>query len=192
MKLVTLNESQGLEAGAVKVVDYDDFLPTLNVSLQDFYGQRVVTESDGFAQLFVTTDPLREYCGTDYGGNIGGGILEKFVDGVATFTGVDAFCIPGGVMFMGVTSTLAMTDTEIEVRFRPCVVGGKKCSTCSHYVILLLTRILFDSCAEFFAERVCSPCPEGTYSFTDPANVSSLSSGEKQNDWECVSFCEYE
>jgi hypothetical protein len=43
-----------------------------------------------------------------------------------------------------------------------------------HGLILLMSNVII---VEFFADRICSPCPDGTYSFTDPSTVLSLTTG---------------
>lgn len=58
-------------------------------------------------------------------GYIGGGIVSKFQRGVALFEEVDAFCAPGGVLFLNGTSELVTNSVVLKVTFRDCVMGGK-------------------------------------------------------------------
>lgn len=125
VKMVAFSAAQNEDTSAIEVVDYESYFPAVNVSLHDFYGQKVVTESEGFVQLSVPANSQRQDCGKDYYGNIGGGIVEGFVEGMATFAEMDAFCVPGGVMFINAISDLVLNNTEIEVRFRSCVIGGE-------------------------------------------------------------------
>ena len=113
------------DSNVIDIIDYEEFVSTITISLQDFYGQQVVTEYEGFAQLLVSSDSSRQSCGDEFLGNIGGSVLEKFISGIAKFSKVNAFCEPGGVMFMNATSDLNVYGVEIELRFRPCVVGGE-------------------------------------------------------------------
>lgn len=125
VKLVTLSHPVTNETNIVEIVDYDTYVPTMSLSLQDYYGQEVVIESDHFAQLTVATSLPQDCITKNFFGYIGGGIVEKFKNGVATFAEVDAFCAPEGVMHLNGISDLVMNSTVIELNFRPCVVGGK-------------------------------------------------------------------
>ena len=126
VKLGAFKEQESNNSYTIEIVDYEVSLPAIMLTLLDFYDQEVVIESEGFAQLSVPANASRQECGANYRGNIGGVIVEKFVNGTAVFAEVDAFCVPEGVMFLDATSDLALHSTDVELRFRPCVVGGKK------------------------------------------------------------------
>lgn len=130
VKLVASSAVKGDGTGTtvVEVVDYDGFMPTINVTLQDFYGQGIVTEHDLFTQLTVPSKSSSQDCGSGPSGNIGGGIIARFEGGVATFADVDAFCAPGGMMFINATTSMGVQPAEFQVLFRRCVIGGE-CST---------------------------------------------------------------
>lgn len=129
MKLVASSDAELRYDDTIAIVDYDNFIPSIILSLQDFYSQPVLTENEGFAQLTVPTD-FHQDCGTTFHGNIGGGIVEQFKEGVANFSEVDAFCRPGGALLLSGVSNLVLDSAEVELSFRPCAVGGE-CRTCA-------------------------------------------------------------
>ncbi len=119
-----MNDNAENKSNVIAITNYDQSVPTITLYLQDYYHQDVVTEVSGFAQLFVPDDALHD-CKTDgFSGYIGGGIVEKFDKGVATFKDVDALCAPGGVLFVSGTTERVTSGAIIELSFRPCVVGG--------------------------------------------------------------------
>ena len=78
-----------------------------------------------------------------------GDTTDSFANGIATFDSFQALCAPGHELHLAVISTnrdirpLAFTMT-----FHECLIG------------------------EYFADRVCLPCRNGTYSITDPSGLS--------------------
>jgi hypothetical protein len=110
----------------VEIVDFEAALPAFSLLLHDFYGQDVVTEESSFAQVLVSGDHLPHDCNAaDNSGYIGGGIVTKFNKGVALFADVDAFCAPGGVLYLNGTSDKVSNAAVLKLTFRPCVVGGE-------------------------------------------------------------------
>jgi hypothetical protein len=126
VKVAAFSEAQNNVSNVViEITDYEKHVPTITLTLKDFYDQDVVTESHGYAQLLVPNDKPQNCQTEDFYGYIGGGIVEQFKRGVAIFEEVDAFCAPEGVMYLYATSDLVLNSTVIELNFRPCVVGGE-------------------------------------------------------------------
>jgi hypothetical protein len=118
----------------IYITDYNSHVPSFTLSLKDYYGQKVVTEVLGSVQLFVPTD-LPNNC-QSFSGFIGGGIVQQFENGATNFASVEAYCAPGGTLFLNSSSDLISNNAVIELNFRSCVVGGKAISSkLSQYII---------------------------------------------------------
>ena len=118
----------------INISNYGDYVPVLYMTLDDYYKQVVASDSSSYGQLFVPID-INHDCKSSESGFIGGGTVRQFQRGVATFSDVDAYCFPGGMLYVnGSTADLMLTPVMIGLSFRHCVEGGK---------LLLLYCILF-------------------------------------------------
>lgn len=139
------------ESNEYSVVDYTTFSPEVVVYLVDYYDQVVKTESSSPVFASVLSDTSTCYKSSGY---VTGGFVERFHNGVANFTTLLAYCDPGYMMSVDLTSsitTMAVTSTlqtVFELSFRNCVTG------------------------EYFSDSICVLCETGTYSVTDPSMVS--------------------
>lgn len=132
------------------VTDYTAPVPPVVAHLIDYYDQIVRTESNAILVASVNSAEAFCYKSTGY---VTGGIIETSDGGVANFSALSAYCDPGYSMTVYLTalSDDATFQTSFELSFRECVTG------------------------EYWGDRTCIPCNEGTFSVTDPATVSSLS-----------------
>ena len=166
MKIVSHNVSYNASS-VIEVNDYEAHIPTITLTLQDYYGQDVVTESLGYAQLLVPNNSPQN-CQTDhFYGYIGGGIVEQFENGVATFKEVDAFCAPDGVMYLDGTSDLVLNTTVIELNFRSCVVGGEHRAVCLSVCRSLCLSVPLPLCLMclWIENNLCWTCADVVYFF---------------------------
>ena len=66
---------------------------------------------------------------------------------MATFSNLVPICAPGYTMDFIFSASIPSTDAVLRVYFRNCVVG------------------------EYYGDRICQSCANGTYSFVDPSNL---------------------
>ena len=116
------NQSNGSQ---IEIVNYDEFIPAITVSLHDYYGYVVPTNSTSFVQLLVPTNVQHNCMLEDLSGFIGGTIVKELSSGFAVFDMVDAFCAPGGVLYVSATFEEVAEDATIQLNFRSCVTGGE-------------------------------------------------------------------
>lgn len=69
------------------------------------------------------------------------------MQGVATFLNLQPNCAPGFSMEVTVAANMPTTQAVLNLDFRECEKG------------------------EFYGERICQPCANGSYSFTDPTGM---------------------
>ena len=77
-----------------------------------------------------------------------GDVFQSFVNGEVVFDQMQALCAPGHNMDIAVISgNRDISPLVINMEFRHCETG------------------------EFYADRMCSPCRNGTFSITDPTGL---------------------
>lgn len=76
-----------------------------------------------------------------------GDVIQRVVNGVATFVDLIPNCAPGFYMDVTFTASISTTQADLRIIFRECVTG------------------------EYYGERVCQPCANGSYSFKDPSGL---------------------
>ena len=130
------------------IIDYSAFAPEVDVTLEDVYNQTVATDSN----TFVTVDiPLAQVATCDEApGFVSGTTTIAFVNGTASFTSLEPLCAPNHSLGLSASALLTSvtSETAFQFDFRACVQG------------------------EYYEERICNPCKEGTFSFTDPHDVA--------------------
>lgn len=133
------------EENTYAVIDYDAYVPAIDVYLVDYYGQIVRIESSGAATASVLTTTK---C---YDGSVGyvtGGYIAPIQSGTVQFNELGAFCDPGYSMRVNITSSVDSIEvTSFTLNFRPCQRG------------------------EYYQDNICRHCESGTYSLTDPTDV---------------------
>ena len=130
------------------VVDYFVFAPEVGVTLKDIYDQTVSTDSTTFATVGIASSQSAS-CDDDVG-FLSGSTTVSFVNGTASFSSLEPLCAPNHSLGLAVTavSDTVSDDTAFTYGFRACIRG------------------------EYYQERICNPCEEGTYSFTDPGGLA--------------------
>jgi hypothetical protein len=118
------NESTG-SLLVIKITDYEVGVPPFSLELHDYYGQTVVTEDSSFAQMLVPLNMQHDCKGNS--GYIGGTIVSRFLNGEALFSNMEAFCAPGGELWLNGTSDLVSGYARLKLEFRSCEVGGNGC-----------------------------------------------------------------
>jgi hypothetical protein len=128
------------------IVDYSAFAPLVGVTLEDVYGQAVVTDSTTTATVFVP--PSESNSCADEPGFLSGSMTVSFMNGTAIFSALEPLCAPNHSMGLAVTALLdsVANETAIEFDFRACSRG------------------------EYYGERICNACENGSYSFADPGD----------------------
>ena len=146
-RYMTLHDNQNV----FDIVDYDQSAPPLTVYLVDYYEQVVTTDDDVSVSVQVTyPDSLDCY---DSPGFISGSIYSIFVKGVAVFDSLEPVCAPNYTLPINVSASVGYVEDDVLVYydFRPCVRG------------------------EYYADRICHSCENGTYSLADPGTEYELS-----------------
>ena len=146
-RYMTLHDNQNV----FDIVDYDQSAPPLTVYLVDYYEQVVTTDDDVSVSVQVTyPDSLDCY---DSPGFISGSIYSIFVKGVAVFDSLEPVCAPNHTLSINVSASVGYVEDDVLVYydFRPCVRG------------------------EYYADRICHSCENGTYSLADPGTEYELS-----------------
>lgn len=137
------------------VVDFDNVAPEVEVILQDFYDQVLVTDSTTLAIVSVAASSGPCYLAP---GIVTGTTTETFFNGSTTFDFLQPLCAPNYTLGLTVTtsSNSVSGDTTFEYAFRACVRG------------------------EYYGEFICNPCEDGTFSFMDPVGraLSELSKSD--------------
>lgn len=143
------------ESNVYNITDYTQPVPVVIAYLHDYYGQTVQTQSSSLLAASVLS-AVQCYQSVGY---LTGGYVEQFRAGVASFEDLLAYCDPGYAMPIDLTTTIAGRTLTVSfvLKFRECVTG------------------------EYVGDSVCSKCPDGTFSVTNPATVSSLSELSQQN-----------
>ena len=130
------------------VSDYHSFAPPVSVRLEDIYNQVLITDS---STLVTTVVPPSEDDSCDGGpGFLSGTTTVSFQNGTATFKALQPLCAANHSLILAVTALLSTvsSDAVFEYNFRACTRG------------------------EYYEERICSSCENGTYSFTDPHGLA--------------------
>lgn len=120
------------------ITDYENPLPTLYITLVDYYGSTVLNENSGLSRAEVTSS----YCGkTD--GYLTGDTVDILNNGGAEFNYLDAHCVPTGNLTFRISTTVLLNEFPVDMRlsFRSCKRGEYYDNTGS-----------------------CVECPEGKYS----------------------------
>ena len=136
-----------LNTTTVNIFATSEYIPPLNVTLLDFYGQRVSTEST--STVFMSAVFVEGQCIDE--GYLTGGTSEIFDRGIAIFDNVEVFCQPDSHFNASLSSTSRDFDVQLPFRFflADCVMG------------------------EIRDGNLCVRCPIGFYSF-DPTATACL------------------
>jgi hypothetical protein len=128
------------------IVDYLAFAPIVGVTLDDVYGQTVLTDSTTTAA--VSVPPSESASCDEEPGFVSGSTTASFVNGTAVFSSLEPLCAPNHSMGLTVTalSDSVANESAFEFGFRACSRG------------------------EYYAERICNACENGSYSFADPGD----------------------
>ena len=127
------------------IVDYEAVAPLVGVTLEDVYDQTVVSDSFSLASVEV---PVSDNTACDNApGFLSGTTIITFENGTAAFTSLEPLCAPNHTLGLSVAAVIGSVsdNAAFQFNFRGCVRG------------------------EYYEERICNPCEEGTYSFADPA-----------------------
>ena len=147
------------------VTVYGDHLdPPPEYILQDFYGQRVL--SDHASVVSVTIDASR--CGSRFGEGLFKGEVGAYAhNGVGTLTGLIASCEPQGSMTVSATAHLRMNVKESDMDLTTDFDALFPVAT---------TTFTFRSCwdGETSETQDCVQCPVGSYSLTYEAGASCI------------------
>ena len=129
------------------IVNYEAFAPLVGVTLQDAYQQTVTTDSTALASVDIP--PSQDASCDNAPGFVSGSTTVTFLNGTATFSALEPLCAPNHSLILSASASLATVadNTNFEFDFRACLRG------------------------EYYEERICNPCEEGTYSFTDPIGL---------------------
>lgn len=129
------------------ITDYTAPVPSMEVSMLDYYDQVVTSES---AAVMVVSS-TGTVCSDGLSGYVTGGVVVQVEEGFANFSSMFAYCAPGFTLTLNVVCpSPTLLTAQVSFGFRACVRG------------------------EYYADRVCSECELGTYSLTDP-NTTTLS-----------------
>jgi hypothetical protein len=129
-----------------EITSYDNYISPVGVYVVDYYGQVVSTESSGFVAASVSETAK---CYENDLGYVTGGFNELVDSGLATFSSLAAYCDPGYNMTVNISSeSNDVESTFFALTFRSCVRG------------------------EYYQDRICISCENGTYSTTDPSTKS--------------------
>jgi hypothetical protein len=128
------------------IVDYLDFAPLVGVTLEDVYGQAVVTDSTTSANIAVSP-PESDSCNGEPG-LVFGSTTVSFLEGTAVFSALEPLCAPNYSMGLAVTavSDSVANGNSIQFDFRACSRG------------------------EYYGDSICNSCENGSYSFADPGD----------------------
>ena len=126
------------------IEDYEAFAPEVGVTLEDVYNQTVATDSTTLTTVDVPVT-INASC-YDGPGFVSGSTTLSLMNGTASFASLDPLCAPNHSLGLSATALLdtVSSDVTFEFVFRACTRG------------------------EYYEERICNPCPEGSYSFADP------------------------
>jgi len=131
---------------SIYVTDYTSVAPPVDVSIGDFYNATVRTESEAYVEVSSVGG---SNC-FDSTGFVTGDIIQRLRNGTATFASLLPQCAPGFYIDAVISANIPSTSALLRYYFRECEVG------------------------EFYGDRICQPCANGSYSFVDP-NGKSLS-----------------
>lgn len=140
-----------LNSSVVHIHATSAYIDPLNVTLLDYYGHRVYTDSETtvyMTAVFVEGQCLRA-------GYLTGGTSEIFVDGVAVFDSIQVNCQPDAYFNVSLAATSELFDIQRGFNFflEDCVLG------------------------EIRDEELCVKCPQGSYSF-DPTDTECVACPE--------------
>ena len=130
------------------IEDYTAYAPPVGVTLRDIYGQLVATDSS--SEATVSVPPTEGTSCDDEPGFVSGSTTSSVTNGTAVFAALEPLCAPNHSFVLAVSaqSATVFNDTAFEFDFRVCSRG------------------------EYYGERICNPCENGSYSFTDPGDVA--------------------
>ena len=133
------------------IVDYEQSAPPLTVYLVDYYAQVVTTSEDAVSVSAEVAYPDSPDC-YDSPGFISGSVYSIFIDGVAVFDSLEPVCAPNYTLAInvGAAAEYIQDDVLVYYDFRPCVRG------------------------EYYADRICHSCENGSYSLADPGTEYEL------------------
>ena len=136
------------DSDLIQVVDYGTFAPKVEVIMEDWYNQVVLTDSSTLVTVSVPTSEVASCYGQQ--GFISGTSTVAFSNGTASFLYLEPLCAPNHTLGLVATSSLSsiISFSAFEFGFRSCIRG------------------------EYYAERICNPCEAGTFSFVDPVERS--------------------
>ena len=129
------------------VTDYNSFSPEVGVLLKDYYDSTVVSDSTTLSTVEISdVENISCYNGPGF---LSGGTAETFVNGSVIFDSLEALCAPNHSLTLTIAAILQTISNDITFRydFRGCKRG------------------------EYYGDRICNPCREGTYSFTNSEDL---------------------
>ena len=127
---------------SIHVTDYGSPVPPIIISLRDFYNQTVLTDSYNYVEASISDESQVSCHGDD--GYLTGRYNVKLNAGVALFDFLEVACYPDHEVRVNFGSEYWVDATSVKYSFRPCERG------------------------EYFSDRECRMCPNGTYSFILP------------------------
>jgi hypothetical protein len=135
------------------VTDYSTSIDPIPIYLQDYYGQTVVTDSETVLQVSVSTEYSTYESCYDGAGYVSGGIFQSLEKGIANFSSLLCFCAPEYDIVLDATGRTteyaASVATSFGLTFRSCKRG------------------------EYYADKSCLICEEGSYSLEDDVPLSA-------------------
>jgi hypothetical protein len=145
-----------LDVYVYEITNYSTTTPPFTTHVVDFYGEVVRSESEVAVAAVV-------FDGGACDGYVTGDYLNKVTNGIANFSSLEVYCDPGFLMSVELTTLINGVPLRIpiELRFRECVTG------------------------EYYSDRICISCEEGTFSVTDPQNTSLSELTQQQVCREC-------
>jgi hypothetical protein len=136
-----------LNSSVVHIFATSAYIAPLNVTLLDYYENRVLTDSKTI--VYMSAVNVAGQCIET--GYLTGGTSEIFSRGVATFDSIEVHCQPNAYFNVSLAATSDSFDIRKDFNFflEDCVLG------------------------EIRDEELCTQCPQGFYSF-DPAATECL------------------
>jgi predicted outer membrane repeat protein len=133
-------------ASRINITTYGVPIPTLLVTLLDWYQQIVNTDSQTSLEVIVSS--ARTCNGLV--GYATGGLTEVLSNGVANFSSMQVYCAPGSSLSLTfqAVDNFQITGEIIVLQFRSCVRG------------------------EYYSAQECVACEVGTYSLSDNTGVA--------------------
>ena len=132
-----------LPSDVIQINAYSSYIAPLNVTLLDYYGQIVVTESK--TTVYMSAIHIEDQClGTGY---LTGGTSEIFSAGIAIYDNVEVHCQPNAYFNVSLQTSSEQFNVQKDFNFflLDCAMG------------------------EVRDDELCVECPQGYYSFDSTA-----------------------